>query len=40
MSRGISFVDRTSFELMRAEGIARAFAFDRDFARQGFETVP
>jgi predicted nucleic acid-binding protein len=35
-----SFVDRMSFELMRSEGIGRAFAFDPDFAREGFETVP
>jgi predicted nucleic acid-binding protein len=40
LSRNASFVDRTSFELMRREGIRRAFAFDRDFAREGFETVP
>jgi len=40
LDRRISFVDRTSFELMRAEGIRRAFAFDADFANHGFETVP
>jgi predicted nucleic acid-binding protein len=40
LGRRSSFVDRTSFELMREEGIRRAFAFDRDFAREGFETVP
>jgi predicted nucleic acid-binding protein len=40
LNRKVSFVDRTSFELMRAEGIRRAFAFDRDFAKEGFETVP
>ena len=40
LSRTSSFVDRMSFELMRSEGIRRAFAFDRDFAREGFETVP
>jgi predicted nucleic acid-binding protein len=39
-SRRVSFVDRTSFELMRSERIDRAFAFDPDFAREGFETVP
>lgn len=33
-------VHRVSFELMRAERIDRAFAFDADFARQGFATVP
>jgi uncharacterized protein len=40
LSRRISFVDRTSFELMRSEGIVHAFAFDPDFTREGFETVP
>lgn len=40
LSRRVSFVDRTSFELMRDERIERAFAFDRDFVREGFETVP
>ena len=35
----VSFVDRTSFAFMRAQGIDRAFAFDDDFARQGFELV-
>lgn len=38
--RKASFVDWVSFEVMRREGIERAFAFDRDFAAQGFETVP
>lgn len=40
LRRGSSFVDRVSFELMRSERIDRALAFDRDFAREGFETVP
>lgn len=40
LDRRVSFVDRASFELMRMEGIRRAFAFDADFAREGFETVP
>jgi predicted nucleic acid-binding protein len=40
LDRRVSFVDRVSFELMRAERIPRAFAFDPDFAREGFETVP
>jgi len=35
-----SLVDWVSFELMRREGIRRAFAFDRDFRAQGFETIP
>lgn len=37
---GLSLVDRLSFEVMRREGIDRAFAFDRDFAAQGFDTIP
>ena len=40
LSRRVSFVDRASFELMRSEGIERAFAFDPDFAREGFKAVP
>jgi len=35
-----SLVDYVSFEVMRERGIRRAFAFDRDFATAGFETVP
>lgn len=35
-----TFVDFVSFELMRRLRIERAFAFDRDFAEQGFEVVP
>jgi predicted nucleic acid-binding protein len=38
--RRVSLVDWVSFEVMRREGIERALAFDRDFAAQGFETVP
>lgn len=38
--RGVSLVDWTSFEVMKERGLRRAFAFDRDFAAQGFETVP
>lgn len=40
LGRRPSFVDRVSFELMRGEGVERAFAFDRDFVREGFEAVP
>lgn len=40
LGRRVSFVDRASFELMREERIDRAFAFDPDFGREGFETVP
>jgi predicted nucleic acid-binding protein len=36
----VSLVDRVSFELMRLEQIEMAFAFDRDFAREGFRLVP
>ena len=39
-SRGPSLVDFASFEVMRARGIARAFALDRHFADAGFELVP
>ena len=35
----ISLVDWTSFEVMRTAGILRAFAFDDDFAKRGFELV-
>jgi predicted nucleic acid-binding protein len=38
--RGLSFVDCTSFELMRRDGVRRALAVDDDFASQGFELVP
>jgi predicted nucleic acid-binding protein len=40
LRRRSSFVDKTSFELMRLEGIRRAFSFDVDFADEGFEVVP
>jgi predicted nucleic acid-binding protein len=36
----VSLVDCASFEVMRRAGIDTAFAFDRDFARHGFRTVP
>lgn len=38
-SRQVSLVDWTSFELMRAERIRSAFAFDDDFAHQGFRLL-
>lgn len=38
--RDLSLVDCVSFELMRRLGISTAFAFDRDFERAGFETLP
>lgn len=34
--RDVSLVDWTSFELMRARGVSAAFAYDDDFAAQGF----
>jgi predicted nucleic acid-binding protein len=40
VSGAASFVDVVSFEVMRRLRIERAFAFDRDFAEQGFELVP
>lgn len=39
-SSPVSLVDRVSFEVMRRQAIDRAFAFDRDFAAEGVETVP
>jgi predicted nucleic acid-binding protein len=39
-SRTVSLVDRMSFLLMRRRGIGTAFAFDDDFAREGFATLP
>ena len=38
--RSISFVDWVSFELMRRHTIETAFALDRDFRTQGFQTTP
>jgi hypothetical protein len=35
-TREYSFVDGTSFSLMRALGIGAAFAFDGDFSAAGF----
>jgi predicted nucleic acid-binding protein len=39
-SMKVSLVDWTSFEIMRTEGMREAFAFDEDFRKQGFITVP
>jgi predicted nucleic acid-binding protein len=36
-STAVSLVDRTSFAVMRADGIDRAFAFDRDFDLEGLQ---
>ena len=38
-SARVSLVDHTSFALMRSLGVTRAFAFDDDFAREGFELI-
>lgn len=38
--RRVSLVDWVSFEMMRRARVRTAFAFDRDFAAQGFDTVP
>ena len=38
--RGVSLTDWSSITLMRERGIAHVFAFDEDFARQGFGLVP
>lgn len=38
--RHVSFVDRVSFEVMRRRGLGTAFAFDDDFATEGFVVVP
>lgn len=40
LRRRLSFVDWVSFQLMRDSGLDRAFAFDRDFAVEGFAVVP
>jgi predicted nucleic acid-binding protein len=40
LRRHVSFVDWVSFQLMRDAGLDRAFAFDSDFAREGFVAVP
>ncbi len=40
LARKVSFVDRVSFQLMREAALDQAFAFDRDFAHEGFALVP
>lgn len=37
--RRASLVDFVSFETMRRRGITRAFSFDDDFRRQGYEVL-
>ena len=38
--RGVSLADWVSFLVMRRRGIRTAFAFDADFATEGFELLP
>lgn len=38
--RRVSFVDCTSFELMRRRGIREVLTLDSDFVRQGFQVLP
>jgi uncharacterized protein len=40
LNRRVSFVDRVSFQLVRDTALDRVFAFDRDFATEGFVLVP
>lgn len=37
--RSVSLIDRVSFEVMRRRRIRRAFAYDNNFRRHGFELV-
>ncbi len=38
--RGVSFTDCTSFALMKRLRLKKAFTFDTDFKKAGFEIVP
>jgi predicted nucleic acid-binding protein len=38
--RALSLVDCSSFAIMRARGVARAFTLDGQFADQGFAVLP
>ena len=38
--RELSLVDCVSFEIMRRRDIAKAFALDADFTKQGFSVAP
>lgn len=39
-NRGLSLVDRVSFEVMRRSELTDVFAFDPDFGAAGFRTLP
>lgn len=39
-ARGVSLVDRVSFEVMRRLGFTIAFAFDAHFHKFGFRALP
>ena len=36
----LAILDSSDFEVMRRQGITRAFCFDAHFAEQGFECIP
>ena len=38
--RRVNIVDAASFTVMRELGLETAFAFDADFAREGFQVLP
>ena len=38
--KNISFIDYTSFEMVRLLGLKKVFTFDRHFKEQGFKTLP
>jgi predicted nucleic acid-binding protein len=38
--KNISFIDYTSFELMRLLGLKKVFTFDKHFKEQSFKLLP
>lgn len=38
-SKNVSFIDCTSFAIMKSYGVREAFAFDEDFKRAGFRLL-